>query len=218
MSDLGPLVPGGLAMDTYDGTAYVGLVLFAVEAARAPGVPPALGLRFQETNVRTYVRLDDGEPGLLFVFARSRLGSRSSAPGSPYFWAAGREYVSERTVVYMLCRCTGARPVTRGRSRSPTARTHCIVARGGSRGRRCTRKSTERVGCGPQLLEPRRRLPAGELVRGYGYIPGSAAPMREMSLVPQPSQPPLCRVLGAEMSTCWDGSVSAGGLSRRLPV
>src|SRR3712207_2006943 len=52
---LRPLVPARLEIDLYDGVAYVGLTPFAVKAARPLLAPKALGLRFLETNVRTYV-------------------------------------------------------------------------------------------------------------------------------------------------------------------
>src|ERR671932_2770632 len=54
---LRPLVPPELSIDLHDGVAYVGLIPFVVEQARPAGVPPPLGLRFLETNVRTYVHV-----------------------------------------------------------------------------------------------------------------------------------------------------------------
>jgi hypothetical protein len=106
-----------LSIDTFDGTAFVGLIAFAVEAARPLGTPPALGLRFLETNVRTYVRFQGGEPGIFFfsLDAGSLLaviGARLTL-GLPYFWAAGQERVSDGIVDYVLRRGTGARPFTR---------------------------------------------------------------------------------------------------------
>src|SRR5690349_10834684 len=64
---LRPLVPASLSIDDYDGQAYVSLTPFMVQAARPFGAPPALGLSFPETNVRTYVRLERGEPGIYFL-------------------------------------------------------------------------------------------------------------------------------------------------------
>jgi uncharacterized protein YqjF (DUF2071 family) len=60
------LVPETLSIDEYDGSAYVSLTPFVVEAARPFGAPAALGLRFLKTNVRTYVRLEGGQPALYF--------------------------------------------------------------------------------------------------------------------------------------------------------
>src|SRR3954471_20196193 len=63
---LRPLVPPALTIDCYDGVAYLGLIPFAIEEARPVGAPAALGLRFLETNIRTYVHLDGREPGIYF--------------------------------------------------------------------------------------------------------------------------------------------------------
>ena len=113
VADIQPLIPACLEIDTYDGSAFIGLVSFVVEAARPTGAPPTLGLRFLETNVRTYVRTPSGEHGVLFfsLDAASLLavvGARL-ALGLPYFWAGGRESLSERSVDYTLRRRTGSR-------------------------------------------------------------------------------------------------------------
>ena len=61
------LVPPQLELDLFDGTAYVGLVPFTMTGVRPVGVPPVPGLSsFHETNVRTYVRLGDRDPGVWF--------------------------------------------------------------------------------------------------------------------------------------------------------
>jgi len=63
---LAPLIPEPLHVDTFDGVAWVSLVLFSTTCEVA-GVVPAPGpRRFPETNVRTYVRGPDGEDGLYF--------------------------------------------------------------------------------------------------------------------------------------------------------
>ena len=62
-----PRLPAGLEVDTFNGSAWVGLVAFRMERIRLPGTPgvPYLGT-FPETNVRTYVRGPDGRPGVWF--------------------------------------------------------------------------------------------------------------------------------------------------------
>jgi uncharacterized protein YqjF (DUF2071 family) len=105
---LRPLVPQPLAIDEYEGSAYLSLTPFVVKAARPFGAPPALGLRFLETNVRTYVRLPGGEPGVYFfsLDAASLLavtGARVGL-GLPYFWATGRERPLGSDVDYSLHR------------------------------------------------------------------------------------------------------------------
>lgn len=60
-------LPSGLTADTFDGTAWVGLVAFHMQRIRVPRTPavPYFGT-FPETNVRTYVRGPDGQPGVWF--------------------------------------------------------------------------------------------------------------------------------------------------------
>lgn len=64
---LRPLVPAALELDLFEGTAYVGLVPFTMTGVRPVGLPAVAGLsNFHETNVRTYVRLPDRDPGVWF--------------------------------------------------------------------------------------------------------------------------------------------------------
>lgn len=66
VESLRPLIPGPLEIDTYDGSAWVGVVPFYMSGVRmrlAPPVPTASA--FEELNVRTYVTLD-GRPGVWF--------------------------------------------------------------------------------------------------------------------------------------------------------
>lgn len=82
------LLPAGLRVETFDGTAWVGLIPFVMEVR-----VPWLG-RFPETNVRTYVRGPDGRTGIwFFSLDAARLaavaGGRAGF-GLPYHWAAMR--------------------------------------------------------------------------------------------------------------------------------
>ena len=62
-----PLLPRGLALDTYAGQAWVGLVPFVVTGARPVFLPPLPGVsRFVEVNVRTYVHDRGRDPGVWF--------------------------------------------------------------------------------------------------------------------------------------------------------
>jgi uncharacterized protein len=64
---LRPLIPSHLELDLFEGTAYVGLVPFTMTGVRPVGLPAVAGLSsFHETNVRTYVRLADRDPGVWF--------------------------------------------------------------------------------------------------------------------------------------------------------
>ncbi len=61
------LLPRGLSVDTWQGDAWIGLVAFHMSGVR-PRWSPAIPYlsRFPETNVRTYVRYGDNEPGIWF--------------------------------------------------------------------------------------------------------------------------------------------------------
>ncbi len=103
---LEPLLPPGLEVDTFEGSAYIGLVPFLMRDSR-PGFVPELELRhltddFAEVNVRTYVRHKGQNPGVWFFSLDA-----ASLPAViaarlwfklPYFWArmhtgsAGRYY------------------------------------------------------------------------------------------------------------------------------
>lgn len=112
---LRPLVPAHLSLDLYEGTAYVGLVPFWVQAARPLGVPRAFGLAFLETNVRTYVHVDGRDPGVYFFSLDAAsvlavIGARLTL-GLPYFLARGRERRADDRIDYALQRRTGARPL-----------------------------------------------------------------------------------------------------------
>lgn len=64
---LRPLIPPRLAIDTYDGTAWIGVVPFTMRGIRPPLAPPLPHVsRCHEINVRTYVHLD-GVPGVWFL-------------------------------------------------------------------------------------------------------------------------------------------------------
>ncbi|MFI9808538.1 YqjF family protein [Streptomyces sp. NPDC052301] len=62
------LLPEGLVVDTFDGSAWVSLTPFVMAGVRPPGFPAALPA-FAETNLRTYVRDREGQDGLWFLSA-----------------------------------------------------------------------------------------------------------------------------------------------------
>jgi uncharacterized protein YqjF (DUF2071 family) len=85
------LLPDGLTVEPFDGTAWVGLVPFYLRVG-LPGVPSVPWFsRFCETNVRTYVRDAQGRTGVwFFSLDAARLGAVVVARASyqlPYFWA-----------------------------------------------------------------------------------------------------------------------------------
>ena len=78
---LAGLVPPTLTIDTFDGTAWVGLVPFTMTGVRPVWSPPLPGVsRFHEINVRTYVHKDGSDPGVWFfsLDAASSLAVRAA--------------------------------------------------------------------------------------------------------------------------------------------
>jgi uncharacterized protein len=89
--DVQRLLPPGLAVETFDGSAWVSLVPFFLRVG-LPRLPPVPWVaRFLETNVRTYVRTPDGAPAIwFFSLDAARLGAVLVARSTyriPYFWA-----------------------------------------------------------------------------------------------------------------------------------
>jgi uncharacterized protein YqjF (DUF2071 family) len=83
------LLPAPLQLDLYEGIAYVGLVLFTMTDVGLESLPPRFA--FHETNVRTYVRGPEGDPGVWFfsldaASAPAVLAARA-AFHLPYYWA-----------------------------------------------------------------------------------------------------------------------------------
>ncbi|MGN9843192.1 YqjF family protein [Nonomuraea sp. H19] len=86
------LVPDSLTVETFDGTAWVGLTPFLMDDARMPGIPALPWLSsFPETNCRTYVRDSRGRSGIWFLSLDA--GRLAAAVGGragywlPYFWS-----------------------------------------------------------------------------------------------------------------------------------
>jgi uncharacterized protein len=67
VDELRSLVPGSLAIDTFHGSAWVGITPFTIYGSRPVFTPPMPWLSaFHEVNVRTYVHRD-GVPGVWFL-------------------------------------------------------------------------------------------------------------------------------------------------------
>jgi len=104
VTDLRPLVPQPLEIDTCDGTAWICLIPFYMRGVRLRGAPPLpTANAFEELNVRTYVTLD-GRPGVWFfsLDAASSLAVAGARVGIhlPYFRAAMRMTKSGDVVSY----------------------------------------------------------------------------------------------------------------------
>jgi len=100
------LVPDGLQLDLYGGSAWVAVTPFRMSGVRARGAPPLPGLsRFPELNVRTYVRVGN-KPGVFFFSLDAAnvpavLAARA-AYHLPYFHSRMK---TERDGERVRCRC-----------------------------------------------------------------------------------------------------------------
>jgi uncharacterized protein len=74
-SEIEPLLPRTLTLDTFDGAAWVGLVPFRMSRVRPWWSPPLPGISwFLETNVRTYVHRQGDSPGVWFFSLEASKG------------------------------------------------------------------------------------------------------------------------------------------------
>jgi hypothetical protein len=115
---IAPLLPEGLEVDTYAGSAWLGVVPFWMDQIRVRGLPSIPGARsFPELNLRTYVRNQDtGTSGVYFfsLDARNLLAVwvAHSFFHLPYYWAEmSLEQRSEREFRFYSRRRFSRRPV-----------------------------------------------------------------------------------------------------------
>ena len=93
------MLPDGLVVDTYDGSAWVTLAPFLMSDVRPPLLPTTGRIgTFPETNLRTYVRGPRGRDGLWFFSLEADsapmvLAARAVV-GAPYF--VGKLSIDER--------------------------------------------------------------------------------------------------------------------------
>jgi uncharacterized protein YqjF (DUF2071 family) len=109
---LRPMVPATLALDVYDGMAWVGVSPFKVTALRLPHMASLPWLStFPETNVRTYVVDAHGYRGVwFFSLDAARLAAVVGARlayALPYFWANMRVDVDGLFASYTSTRLHG---------------------------------------------------------------------------------------------------------------
>lgn len=98
------LVPSELPLDTFNGSAWIGIVPFQMTNVTVRGVPPIPWVSdFPELNVRTYVTLDD-KPGVYFFSLDAAnalaVGVARLAVGLPYYTADMHVKVDGQTVHY----------------------------------------------------------------------------------------------------------------------
>ncbi len=117
-AQLTPLIPDGLQIDAFEGSAWVGVVPFWMDRIKVRGVPPIPGTRsFPELNLRTYVRdAQSGSPGVYFLSLDAG-NLMAVAVGRafyhlPYHWAQIRfERQNERDFVFESQRRLQSSPV-----------------------------------------------------------------------------------------------------------
>ena len=105
---LRPLIPPALTLDTFDGSAWLGVVPFRMSGVRPRFVPEVPWLSgFPELNVRTYVSAD-GKPGIWFfsLDAHSPIAVRVARATFhlPYFEARMSYHVVGEEVRYRSVR------------------------------------------------------------------------------------------------------------------
>ena len=110
-ASIAPLLPEGLEPDTFQGSAWLGVVPFWLDRIKVRGLPSMPGMRnFPDLNVRTYVRDEQtGTPGMYF-FSLDATNLLAVALAQtffhlPYHWAEMRlEQRSEREFSFFSSR------------------------------------------------------------------------------------------------------------------
>ena len=92
------LLPDGVRVDTFDGSAWVGLIPFVMRDVRVGPLPPIPYLStFVEINVRTYVVDANGRRAVWFfsldVPRSAIVGVARTAFALPYCWSPGASFV-----------------------------------------------------------------------------------------------------------------------------
>lgn len=117
-SSLAHLIPEGLQIDTYQGSAWLGVVPFWMDRIKFRGLPTLPFIRsFPELNLRTYVRdQHTGAPGVYFLCLEAAnplaVGFARTMYNLPYHWAEMRlDQRSEREFAFYSRRRLSKRPV-----------------------------------------------------------------------------------------------------------
>jgi len=116
--EIAALLPEGLHVDTFQGSAWLGIVPFWLDRIKIHGFPSIPGIRrFPDLNLRTYVRDEQtGTPGVYFFSLDA--GNLLAVAGArlllhlPYHWAEMQlEQKSEREFTFYSRRRFSAKPV-----------------------------------------------------------------------------------------------------------
>jgi hypothetical protein len=112
------LLPAGLQVDTFQGSAWLGVVPFWMDRIKFRGLPAIPGARsFPELNLRTYVRESRTGTAGVYFFSLDAGNLLAVAAARmfyhlPYYWAEMRlEQKSEREFLYFSRRRFAKKPV-----------------------------------------------------------------------------------------------------------
>lgn len=92
-AEIAATLPPGLAVDTFDGSAWLGVVPFGMDRIRLHGLPSVPGARaFPELNLRTYVRERNTNRSGIYFYSLDASNPLAVAVARtafhlPYFWA-----------------------------------------------------------------------------------------------------------------------------------
>lgn len=93
-ASVAPLLPAGLIPDTFDGSAWIGVVPFWMDRIRFSGLPRVPGASsFPELNLRTYVREEHTNLAGVYFFSLDAANPVAVAAARaffrlPYYWAS----------------------------------------------------------------------------------------------------------------------------------
>lgn len=124
---IAPLLPAGTRPDTFDGSAWVGLIPFVLSEHAFLPLPPVPGFgTFVEINVRTYAVDAAGNRSVVFCSLDAEpLPSVMAAQalfGLPYRWARAGQRIVDGTIEYRSRRRRGPRLDSRMRDIESDAR------------------------------------------------------------------------------------------------
>ena len=137
---IAPLIPDGLQVDTFQGSAWIGVVPFWMDRIKLRGLPPLPFVgSLPELNLRTYVRdRRTGTPGVFFLSLDANnllvVGVARTMYSLPYYWAEMKmQQRSERDFVfYSRRRWTRSEIIFKARYRGLGPNRNLAESRGGS--------------------------------------------------------------------------------------
>lgn len=129
---IAPLLPSGLVPDTFDGSAWIGVVPFWMDRVRFSALPQVPGTdKFPELNLRTYVREENTNLSGVYFFSLDAANPLAVSVARlvfhlPYYWAnMAIRPLPDRQFAYRSDRHLTRKPVrfrARYRSLGPTQR------------------------------------------------------------------------------------------------